>query len=302
MSLLEFLSEFAYRRIVVGTALIGLCSGAMGVFLYLRRQSLMSDVIGHAATPGVMGAFLFMASTPALSQSQWLQAANIDARSMPVMTLGALVSSLLAVILANWVASTTRIGIDTTMAVMFSLFLGGGLLLLQVIQRSTLPGKGGIEELMFGNAATLTNLDVTTILVVTIVVFATVIVLWRPFTVMTFDPTLARMTGIPRILDALLLGLLVLGIVIGVKAVGLILMIAFAVFPPAAARQWSRTTASMFVIAGILGGIAGVVGTYLSVVVGKIPTGPVIVLVLAVVVALSLLLSPKRAGAVKGAL
>ena len=155
---------------------------------------------------------------------------------------------------------------------------------------------------MFGNAATLTNLDVTTILVVTIVVFATVIVLWRPFTVMTFDPTLARMTGIPRILDALLLGLLVLGIVIGVKAVGLILMIAFAVFPPAAARQWSRTTASMFVIAGILGGIAGVVGTYLSVVVGKVPTGPVIVLVLAVVVALSLLLSPKRAGAVKGAL
>ena len=44
MSLIEFLSEFSYRRIVIGTMLIGACSGAMGTFLYLRRQSLMSDV------------------------------------------------------------------------------------------------------------------------------------------------------------------------------------------------------------------------------------------------------------------
>lgn len=57
MSLIEFLSEFSFRRVVLGTMLIGLCSGAMGTFLYLRRQSMMSDVIGHSATPGVMGSF-----------------------------------------------------------------------------------------------------------------------------------------------------------------------------------------------------------------------------------------------------
>ena len=177
MSLIEFLSEFSYRRIVIGTMLIGACSGAMGTFLYLRRQSLMSDVIGHSATPGVMGAFLVVS----------LIFGEFDARSMPVVVVGALITGLIAVVLANKVADTTRIGIDATMAVVLSLFLGGGLLILQVIQRSHIRGKGGIEDLMFGNAATLTNLDVRTIAVVTFVVFLAVALLWRPITLMTFD-------------------------------------------------------------------------------------------------------------------
>ena len=186
MSLIEFLSEFSYRRIVIGTVLIGACSGAMGTFLYLRRQSLMSDVIGHSATPGVMGAFLIVS----------LIFGGFDARSMPVIVVGALITGLIAVVLANKVADTTRIGIDATMAVVLSLFLGGGLLILQVIQRSHIRGKGGIEDLMFGNAATLTNLDVRTIAVVTFVVFLAVALLWRPITLMTFDPTLAKVSGL----------------------------------------------------------------------------------------------------------
>ncbi|WJZ01399.1 metal ABC transporter permease [Corynebacterium freiburgense] len=287
MSLLDFLAEFSYRRIIYGTVLIGACSGAMGAFLYLRKQSLMSDVIGHSATPGVMGAFLFVGLSPLM----------FDGRSMPIITLGALVTGLLAVVLANKVAETTRIGIDATMAVMLSLFLGGGLLLLQIIQRSRIRGKGGIEELMFGNAATLTNLDVVTIAVVSGVVLLSLIAFWRPFTLMTFDPLMGRVAGMPmHWLDPLLFGLIVLAIVIGVKAVGLILMIAFAVFPPAAARQFSRTVARMAFLSGLFGAVAAVLGTYISVAVGKIPTGPAIVLVLSVIVVVSMIFAPKRSG------
>ncbi|MDO5099185.1 MAG: metal ABC transporter permease [Corynebacterium sp.] len=287
MSLLDFLSEFSYRRIVLGTVLIGACSGAMGAFLYLRRQSLMSDVIGHSATPGVMGAFLIVGIT----------AAGFDARSMPVIVVGALVTGLLSVVLANKVAETTRIGIDATMAVMLSLFLGGGLLLLQIIQRSRIKGKGGIEELMFGNAATLTNLDVATIAVVTTVVFVIVALMWRPFNVLTFDPTLAQVSGVrTHRISPVLFGIIVLAIVIGVKAVGLILMIAFAVFPPAAARQFSRTVGQMALLSGVFGACAAVIGTYISVAVGKVPTGPVIVIVLSVIVALSMVITPSRGG------
>ena len=254
MSLIEFLSEFSYRRIVIGTMLIGACSGAMGTFLYLRRQSLMSDVIGHSATPGVMGAFLTVS----------LIFGGFDARSMPVIVVGALITGLIAVVLANKVADTTRIGIDATMAVVLSLFLGGGLLILQVIQRSHIRGKGGIEDLMFGNAATLTNLDVRTIAVVTFVVCLAVALLWRPITLMTFDPTLAKVSGLKTaVLSPALFGLIVLAIVIGVKAVGLILMIAFAVFPPAAARQFSRTVGRMTFLSGLFGAVASVLGTYI---------------------------------------
>ena len=184
-----------------------------------------------------------------------------------------------------------------------SLFLGGGLVLLQVIQRSRIRGKGGMEELMFGNSATLTNLDVGTIAVVSIAVAVVMILLWRPFTMMTFDQTLSQVSGLPlRWLSPLLLSLIVLAVVIGVKAVGLILMIAFAVFPPAAARQWSKTVRQMvlFSSAGI-GGVASVVGTYISVAVGKVPTGPVIVLVLTAFVGVSLVAAPRRSGVRGGA-
>lgn len=296
MSLIEFLSEFSFRRVVLGTMLIGLCSGAMGTFLYLRRQSMMSDVIGHSATPGVMGSFLLFSTVPVLAGSQLLAQWGIDARSMPVITVGALITGLASALLADKVAATTRIGIDATMAVMLSLFLGGGLILLQIIQRGRYKGKGGIDELMFGNAATLTNLDVRTLAVVSVVILGVIVALWRPFTLLVFDPVLARMSGMPRWINGVLFVIITLGMVIGVKAVGLILMSAFAVFPPAAARQWSRTALQMVVASALIGGASAVLGTYISISVGKVPTGPVIVLVLAATVLVSMVLSPRRSG------
>lgn len=280
MSIVEFLATFSYRRIAVGTALIGLVAGGMGAFLYLRRQSLMSGVIGHSATPGVMGAFILVS----------LLAPGMDARSLPVVIVGALCTGLLAALLANRIARTTRVGIDTTMAVILSLFLGGGLMLLEVIQNSHLKNKGGIEDFMFGNATRLSNADVRTIAVVAVLVFVTLALLWRPFSIMTFDHTYARALGLPlRWLSPALFGLIALAMVVGIKAVGLILMVAFAVFPPVAARQFTRTLIGMTVASALIGAGSAVLGTYVAVALVNAPTGPVIVLVLGAVVALSLL-------------
>lgn len=280
ISVVDFLAEFSYRRTLFGTMAIGATCGAMGTFLYLRRQALMSDVIGHAATPGVMAAFLLVS----------LLAPGADPRALPVLVVGALVSGLASVWLSQAIARHTRIGIDATMAVVLSLFLGGGLVILQVIQKSTLPGKGGIQDLMFGNAATLTSLDVATIAVSSVVILAVAGLCWRPFVLMTFDETEARIQGWPvRWLTPALFGLLVVAIVMGVKAVGLILMIAFAVFPPAAARQFTRTTLTMFVLSGAIGAAAAAIGSYLSIALGNVPTGPVIVVVLGAFIGVSML-------------
>lgn len=163
-------------------------------------------------------------------------------------------------------------------------------MILQVIQKSTLPGKGGIQDLMFGNAATLTSLDVATIAVSSVVILAVAGLCWRPFVLMTFDETEARIQGWPvRWLTPALFGLLVVAIVMGVKAVGLILMIAFAVFPPAAARQFTRTTLTMFVLSGAIGAAAAAIGSYLSIALGNVPTGPVIVVVLGAFIGVSML-------------
>lgn len=83
-------------------------------------------------------------------------------------------------------------------------------------------------------------------------------------------------------------------IVIGVKTVGLVLMIAFAIMPAAAARLWVRHMHTMIVLAAILGAVCGAAGSYMAVCMGRVPTGPVIVVVLFVVFAFSMLFSPHR--------
>lgn len=283
ITLTEFFSQYSYLRTLVGTMAIGATSAAMGTFLYLRRQALMSDVIGHAATPGVMLVFLLVSTL----------LPDADPRSLPVLVIGALVSALSSVALSQRIAAKTRIGIDATMAVVLSLYLGGGLVLLQIIQKSTLPNKGGIEDLMFGNAATMTNLDVTTILISSAVVLLITLSCWRPLALVAFDPIEATIQKLPGWLSTVMFGLIVVAIVMGIKAVGLILMIAFAVFPPAVARQFSRSVASMFLSSAVVGAVAAAIGTYLSVGLGqKVPTGPMIVVILGAFVLLALLVAP----------
>ena len=58
MSLIEFFDNHTYRMVLFGTMTIGLVAGALGSFAYLRKQSLISDVISHAALPGTLLAFL----------------------------------------------------------------------------------------------------------------------------------------------------------------------------------------------------------------------------------------------------
>ena len=87
---------------------------------------------------------------------------------------------------------------------------------------------------------------------------------------------------------------IVIAIVIGVKAVGVVLMIAFVVTPPAAARQWTSTLPGMVALSGVFGGVGSGVGAYLSIALGNVPTGPVIVLTLFVIFLISLLASPRR--------
>lgn len=276
MSPIDFLAEFTYRRTLLGTSIIGLAAGILGCHLYLRKQSLLSDVVGHSSVAGVMGGFIIAAMLGANGQS------------MPVIIIGALVSGLLAVLLSTGIAHRTRLGEDATMAVTLALFFGGGMMLLQGIQKSALPGKGGVDEVMFGNAATMTNADITTIAIVAAVVVLAAIVLHRPFELLTVDGDFAATTGYrPGLFGPIQLGLVVLSIVIGIKAVGLILMVAFAIFPAAAARLWTRSLTMMMPLAGLFGLLGAVAGSYGSVAVGDLPTGPCIVISLAIVLAVS---------------
>lgn len=284
ITLVDFLTNYTFRTMLIGTTMIGAISGALGCFLYLRKQSLISDVIGHSAIAGVMLAFI--TATAVL---------GIEGRSMLVLTVGAVISSTIAVLVANWITADSRISIDSAMAICLSLFYGIGMVLMRQITHSSLQGRGGIDKYMFGNAATLLEADLYTIGLFGGGAVLLMILLWKEFKVFTFDPVLSTQLGFnPRILSPVLMGSVTIAIVIGVKAVGLILMIAFAIMPAAAARQWTKRLSTMVGLSSLIGGLSGALGSYASVYLGKVPTGPIVVIILFLFFLLSITLAPER--------
>ena len=181
------------------------------------------------------------------------------------------------------------------MAVSLTLFFGAGMILMRVIANGEYPGKGGIQDYLFGNASVITTADLYTSVVTGGLAIVVMLVFWKEFALRTFDPGHASVLGFNgRTIDVLMFTTIVIAIVIGVKSVGLVLMVAFVVTPPAAARQWTTTLGSMVTLAGIFGAVGSGVGAYLSIAWGNVPTGPLIVLTLFALFVLSLLLSPRR--------
>lgn len=284
MSLVEFLDNHTYRMVFFGTMAIGLVAGALGSFAYLRKQSLISDVISHAALPGTLIAFLTA-----------VVVLGADGRNMVTLLIGAVVVGTIAVFFANGIVRVSKIRIDTAMAVSLTMFFGAGMLLMRIIANGAFPGKGGIQDYLFGNASVITVADLVTSIGVGSVALVVMLVFWKEFALRTFDPVHSTVLGFrARTIDTLMFATIVVATVIGVKAVGLVLMVAFVVTPPAAARQWTRTLPSMVALSAAFGALGSGLGAYLSIVLGRVPTGPLIVLTLFAIFLFSLLFSPKR--------
>lgn len=284
MSLIEFLGNHTYRMVLLGTMTIGLVSGALGSFAYLRKQSLISDVISHAALPGTLLAFLTA-----------VVVLGTDGRNMIALIIGAVAVGTIAVLFANGISWVSKIRIDTAMAVSLTVFFGAGMLLMRIVANGTFPGKGGIQDYLFGNASVITIADLVTSIAVGALALALMLVFWKEFALRTFDPDHSTVLGFrARTIDTLMFTTIVIATVIGVKAVGLVLMVAFVVTPPAAARQWTRTLPGMVALSACFGAIGSGIGAYLSIVLGNVPTGPLIVLTLFAILLLSLLCSPRR--------
>lgn len=279
----EFFADHTFRMVLMGTSGIGVVAGALGAFAYARKQTLISDVISHAALPGTLVAFLVAVFF------------GLDGRNMLFLIIGAVIIGSLAAWLANAIAETSKIRIDTAMAVTLALFFGAGMVLMRIITNAPLPGKGGIQDYLFGNASTMTYADLTTSLGVGGLAILIMVLCWKEFTVRAFDPIHCQMMGFSgRVVDGLMFLTIVIATVIGVKSVGLVLMVAFVVTPPAAARQWVNSLPAMVTLSAIFGGVGSAVGAYASIAVIQAPTGPLIVITLFVILLISLIFAPKR--------
>lgn len=277
-------TNYTFAMTLAGSSVIGASAGALGSIAYLRREAMLSDVVSHAALPGTMIAFLA------------LTALGLPSRSLTGLLLGAVAVGGIAVFLTTSITRLTVVRVDAAMAVVLSSTFGLGMVLLQHISGHPYPNKGGIQDYLFGNASSITRADLAVSVVVTLAVFAVVAALFKELILVSFDRDQAQVLGYPtRLLDGVTAMVLVIATVIGVKTVGVVLMVAFVITPPVIARQWTRSPGPMVVTSGVVGVACSAVGTYLSLVFGPLPTGPVIVVVMAAVMVGSLALT-RRTG------
>jgi manganese/zinc/iron transport system permease protein len=275
------LQSYNTRIVVLGTAMLGLASGITGAFLLLRKRSLMGDALSHATFPGIGIAFAIMVS------------AGGSGKDLLGLLTGATISGVLGVLCMLAIRNTTRLRDDVAMGFALSVFFGTGAAVYAMVQ--TKPGAAGLESFIYGKAASMVFSDVVMITVVGILVTGTALLLLKEFTVLCFDEAFAASTGWPVLrLDILLLVLVTAVTVTGLQAVGLILIIAFLIIPPTAARFWTNSLRRMLVLSGAIGAISGWLGASVSALFANLPAGALIVLTAAAIFLFSMLFGSAR--------
>lgn len=270
-------NDFTFRVVSFGSLILGMISGALGCFAVLRKQSLIGDAISHCTLPGIAIAFLIT-----------------NSKNIEVLLFGALLSGLLSMYLITTIASHSKLKFDASLALVLSVLFGIGIVFLTYIQKNSGSHQAGLEKFIFGQASSLLKRDVRIMIITGIVLFSMMIVFWKEFKLVTFDPVFAQTIGIPSTFFGGFLSLLmVLGIVIGLQTVGVILMSALLISPASAARQWTDKLSVMIVLSSLFGGMSGVLGTMVSSYIPGIPTGPTIVAFMSIIVLGSLLFAPR---------
>jgi manganese/zinc/iron transport system permease protein len=174
-------------------------------------------------------------------------------------------------------------------------FFGIGIALLGIIQRMKTGHAAGLESFIYGKTASMLASDAQLIAVAALLVLVVCGLLFKELGVVCFDPGYARTQGWPvGLLDVLLMGLVVFVTVIGLQAVGLILVIALLIIPPAAARFWTHNLLKMVIASAIIGAVGCLVGAALSALLPKLPAGAVIVTTIGAVFLFSMIFAPER--------
>ncbi len=275
---MDFLFDYTLRNVLLGTLLLGLGSGFVGTFVLLRKQSLIGDAVSHAALPGIVIAFLITGT-----------------KSPLFLLIGAGISGLLGMLCIYAIRNTTKIKTDGAQGIILGVFLGMGFLLLTHVQKLPNAAKAGLDKFIFGQAATIMQQDVIMIFAVEFVIILCIFLFWKELKVSTFDPDFSAAIGFsPKKIELILTAAIVAAIVIGIQAVGVILMSALLVAPAAASRQWTDKLGLMSVIAALAGGLCGAGGSIISSKVARLSTGPVIVLLLSAFALFSIIFSPHR--------
>ena len=249
-------ADFGFmRRALVASLALSVGGSAIGVFLILRRMSLMGDALAHSLLPGAALGFL------------------LGGLSLPAMGLGGFVAGMTTALGSGMIARFTRMREDASFAAAYLTALALGVLIVSL--------RGSAVDLMnilFGTILAVDRPALILVLSTTTATLAGLAAIYRPLVVECFNPGFLTAMGVRGSLyHYLFLGLAVLNMVAGFQALGTLMALGLILLPAVAASFWAREVWSMTLVAAPMALASAVVGLLVSFHAG-LPSGPLIVL------------------------
>ncbi|AMB86326.1 zinc ABC transporter permease [Pseudomonas agarici] len=244
------------RRALLGGLVLACSTAPLGVFLILRRMSLIGDAVAHGILPGAALGF-------------W-----IAGLSLPALALGGLGAGLGMAGLSAWITRRTGLREDASLAAIYPISLASGVLILGIAGK-----RLDLLHLLFGSALAVDGPTLTGMLWVcgsSVLLFAAI---YRPLLLDTLDPLfLQTVSRLGPLAHGLFLTLVVLNLVIGFQAIGALMVVSLMMLPAIASRFWSRRLPVLMALAALIGCVSVAFGLLLSFYY-SLPSGPAIVLV-----------------------
>lgn len=271
MMLIQPFIEFGFmRRALVACVALSLSATPLGVFLLLRRMSLVGDALSHAVLPGAAIGYL------------------LSGLSLVAMGIGGAIAGLTVALLSGAVSRYTPLREDASFA---GFYLGS--LALGVTLVSLRGSSVDLLHVLFGSLLAVDTPSivlVSSISAVTLLIFA---LIYRPLTIDAFDPSFLRAQNrwTSPLVHAIFLLLVVINLVAGFQVLGTLMSVGLMMLPAASARFWSRHLAGTLAAAMIIATLASFNGLYASFYL-SLPAGPAVVLSAALLFFLSILIGP----------
>ncbi len=266
----EILSYTFMQRALLASLLIGTVTAIIGVYVVLRGLSFIGAGIAHASFGGVALGFLLGVNP----------------------LFAAVAFCLLTAWGIAWTSERAEVKEDTAIGVFFAATMALGILFIGLMRGY----NADLFGYLFGSVLAVTGEDLWLSLLLGAGVLLTVGLFFKELLFITFDPEVARVSGLPADrLHLVLLSLMALTVVLSIKVVGIILVSAMIVIPAAAAYQWTEDFRRMMVLAVLIGDISAVAGLFLSY---RLDTasGATMVLTATVIFFLSTFISPRKRG------
>ena len=276
---MDILTSYSFIIVGSGTFLLAAIAGAVGCITVLKGQSLIGDAIGHAAFPGIILSFmLFMRREPVL------------------LTLGAVASGATAFLLIQVIKENSKLKLDAILAVVLSSFFGVGMVLKSYIQGNSNykdAAQSGLSSYIFGQAAYIMKDDVKLIVYIGVPTLLLLVLFYKEIKLFLFDEIYAKTIGIRTVLLYGIILVMTMGIIAaGLKLVGAILISSLLIIPAITALQWSEKFSRVLIIAGVVGGVSALIGTYISTAFNGMSTGATIILIMGSFAIISLVTGP----------